>query len=345
MTNQTFPIIFRNERFMVDPSCLYDSSKKFQELIKYNNEDIQTLHLRIAYDNFTTRNMSNFLKICQNQQTDVQNSELEEICLIAKMFQADQIYDTGVTFIQENVDPNFFIPYNKFSDSDGIRYLILETDDQNPLIHHINLNELDFDESSEFTKRESKDNNNKKNNTQSEPKKKACSVCYQITEENPLSKHNRYNLSKDDKILFQAKMKKDEIFITAGKNKNAAIIKRNNQGYNIVAINDQEFKIKYVKFGDQYSLEVSFVNNGSRLEWMPRNPKKSTEIVGQHNHVPIRSKKNIILQSPKTNNPTCIVRKMSKKVVEVECHPLINPIIAFSIAISQKIGPAHNISN
>lgn len=75
-------------------------SRKFQELIS-------EINLRVAYDKITTRNLSNFLKICQNQQADVQDSEMKEIYLIAKLFQADQIYKTGLTFVQNNIDSNF----------------------------------------------------------------------------------------------------------------------------------------------------------------------------------------------------------------------------------------------
>ena len=44
MSNQTFPVIYRNERYMVDPSLLYESSKKFQDLVNSNNQEIQKQH-------------------------------------------------------------------------------------------------------------------------------------------------------------------------------------------------------------------------------------------------------------------------------------------------------------
>lgn len=346
MTNQTFPVVFRDHRFMVDPLLLYNSSKKFQELINSNNQDLHTLHLKISYDNFTPRNIENFLKICQNLQTDVQNSELEEICLIAKLFQADQIYNTGVIFIQNSIDSNFFIPYNKFGETNENQYIFLEQNDTNPLIHHINLKELEFDDSFDYTPVEHNKYNN--NNTKIE-KRKTCSVCYQITEENPLTKRARYYFSKDNTILYMAKVKKDEIYIAKGNDchisennvKNTVRIKRSSDGFNIVHTDDQEFKIKFVKFGEKYSLDISFTNKGTKLNWIPRIPKKIAEIYGQHNHIPIKSKKNIILQNSANYHPNFIVRKMSKKVVEVECHPLIDPIIAFAIAISHTIGPFH----
>ena len=41
---------------------------------------------------------------------------MEEICEIAKMFRADEIYNTGLKFIQSNIDPNFNVPDNKYED-------------------------------------------------------------------------------------------------------------------------------------------------------------------------------------------------------------------------------------
>ena len=38
------------------------------------------------YDGFTSKNVSKFLMLCQNQPADIQNSEMKEISLIAKLF-------------------------------------------------------------------------------------------------------------------------------------------------------------------------------------------------------------------------------------------------------------------
>lgn len=56
-----------------------------------------------------------------------------------------------------------------------------------PLFHHIDLNELEFDDSCEFTEtqNENKDNNSKQ-------KKQKRTACYQITYDNPPMKCRRF---------------------------------------------------------------------------------------------------------------------------------------------------------
>lgn len=351
MQNQTFPVIYQNERLMVDPSLLCNSSKKFCELLE-DAPTFESLHLLITYEKFSLRNISNFLKICQNQQTDIQNSELEEICLIAKMFQADQIYKTGFDFIKSSINPNFSIPENKFDDSNGEQYLIIESDEEKENIHHINLNELEFDDSCQFNQpAENEDdskNNNNNNSTETEKKTKPRlhSACYQITGDNRFMKCPRFYLIKDGQIIYMAKMKENEIFVGEGmkfhisenKIENTARIVRNYQNYNVVNTDDQEFKVKFLQYGTKHSVNVTFSHKGTQLTWRPKQPKSSASYNGEYNHAPIPSKKNIILQN-KSNHPTFILRKMNKKQFEVECHPGVNPLIAFSIALSQIIGP------
>ena len=62
------------------------------------------------------------------------------------------------------------------------------------------------------------------------------------------------------------------------------------------------------------------------------------QLCGKYNRKPIKSKKNIILQN-KSRHTTFIVRKMDKLIYEAECNPTLSPIIAFSLAISEIIGP------
>ncbi|KAK8875659.1 hypothetical protein M9Y10_005833 [Tritrichomonas musculus] len=345
MTNQTFPIIYQNERFMVDPSYLYDSSKKFQNLINSNTYDLQSIQLRIINERFTSRNISNFLKICQNQQTDVQNSELEEICLIARMFLAEGIYNTCLNFIQSSINPNYSIPCDLINEGYGFEYLILEPKEEIPFVHHVNLNELEFDDSCEFINPETKESANNNNTTNIEnQKKKIHSAVYKIIEEIPITKRTRYYMYKDNQIIYMAKTKRDEIFIGKGtdfhisenKIENTARVKFNSNGYNIVNTDEQEFKIEFVKIKNSYSMDISFMNNGQKLHWIPKIPKNQIEIEGEYYHRPIPSKRNIMLQNNK-NNPTLIIRKMSTKIIEVECHPAVNPISVFAIALSYVI--------
>ena len=163
MQNQIFYVFYKDESFVVDPSLLYNSSRKFKELVDHA-DNLQSIHLKINYEQFSTRNVVNFLRLCQNEPTDVQNSELEEICLIAKMFQADQIYKTGFDFIKSSINPNFSIPENKFDDSNGEQYLIIESDEEKENIHHINLNELEFDDSCQFNQPAENEDDSKADN-------------------------------------------------------------------------------------------------------------------------------------------------------------------------------------
>lgn len=140
-----------------------------------------------------------------------------------------------------------------------------------------------------------------------------------------------------------AKQKNDEFFLREGKNlhisenkvQNTARITRNHECYNIVNINDQEFKIKYIQFGSKYSISLSFMHDDKQLSWRPKQPKRLESFKGGYNHVPLPSNKNIILQNP-SNHPTIIVRKMAKKTFEAECNPLVNQFIVFSIIYFQN---------
>ena len=95
-----------------------------------DNERLNGIHLEVLGDKFSYRNMNNFLKLCQNLPTDVDNSEMEEICEIAKMFGAEKIYNTGVAFIQQNLDANFSVPDNKYDGSDGKKYLFIHDENR-----------------------------------------------------------------------------------------------------------------------------------------------------------------------------------------------------------------------
>ncbi|KAK8898236.1 hypothetical protein M9Y10_000514 [Tritrichomonas musculus] len=351
MINQTFPIFYQNECYMVDPSLMCNSSKKFSDIYNDIGTNCQNAQIKINYDQFSPRSVANFLKICQNQQTDVQNSELEEICLIAKMFRADEIYNTGINFIQSNIDPNYFIPYNKFDESNGNHYLILESEKSIVEPHQIDFDELEFDDSYENIPNEKDNNkNNNLNNSQVQKQpeqKKSRSVCYQITSDNKFMKCPRLYLMKDGKVLYMAKLKNDEIYIGEGENfhinenkiENCAKITRKCEDYNIISTDEQEFKVQYVRFTDgRYSIKTIFSHQGHKLSWRPARPKTQAGYNGDHNHIARPSKKNIILQNPR-NHPTFIFRKMSKKTYEVECHPALNPLVVFSIAASQLVGP------
>ena len=143
-----------------------------------------------------------------------------------------------------------------------------------------------------------------------------------------------------------AKVKRNNIYIGKGsdlhisenKIQDSAKITRRDEGYNIVNTDDQEFRISYVKTRDSYSLNVSFVSNGIKQVWKPKEVYSLEEFDGERHHTAMMSKHNIILQNSK-NKPVCIIRKMTNKYIEVECHPDINPVIVFAIGLSQIVGP------
>lgn len=342
MPNIEFPVIYQNKCFVVDPSQLFDVSQKFRDLITERGEKIQNIQLRIAYNGFSARNIENFLRICQNQQSDAQNSELKEICLIAKMFEADQILNRGITFIQNNMDSNFTIPSDKFDESDGKKYLIIEE----ILPQKVTIDDLEFDEECEQDHTKIKNNNKKDKSNEKIKKKKSSTVVYEIIFDSPFLKCPRFYMKKDGKVIYMAKQKTTEVFIGSGEDfhisdnkiENTANIARDCKGFNIVRIEDQEFKIKYLRVGENFSLDLSFIQKGNKINWTHKKARNISSFKGEYNHIPIDSKRNMILQNKK-NQTEFILRKMTRKSFECECHQTVNPIIAFSIALSQILGP------
>lgn len=334
MQVQTIPVVYQNECYFVDYSSLHNSSLKFRQMMKPyldNGTDLQKLQLRILYDKFNAKNVNNFLKICQNQQNDVLDNEVEEICEVAKLFQADQIFNTGINFVHNKIDPNFNIT-NKFDESKGEKFLVIESMKNFVRKSHIiDLNELEFED----------DNND-------DVKRKVHSICYQIVVLKQMMKCKRFYLLKDKKVLFMAKQKLNEIFIGEGENfhikemkfENSAKICQNADGYNVINTDDQEFKVTYVPVGykKHFSLKTSFTHNGKKLDWSPKEIENMSKLVGEFNHMPIQSKKNLLLKN-KAGHPTFLVRKMDKKTYEIECLPSLNPLIIFALGISDIVGP------
>lgn len=102
---------------MIDPSMLYNSSAKFVQLVQPFGARATQYQLVILRQGFSERCIDNFLKLVQGLPTDVLDSEMKEICEIAKMFQSEQIYQTGLNFIQKSIDPSFFVPENSKFDA------------------------------------------------------------------------------------------------------------------------------------------------------------------------------------------------------------------------------------
>lgn len=352
MSNQTFPVIYKNTRFTVDPKLLYDSSLKFRQVYQpYANSNHGPLQLVISSNlPFTERNMGNFLKLCQNQATDVQNSEMKEICEIARMFQAEKIYNTGASFVQNNIDPNFNVPVNKYDDSNGQRYLIIEDSNEQ--------SETFSSQSSREVSNASKDDTTAQPlqiDQEPEPEIPEGSVVYQIRINCPAFKCNRFSFSKDNQIILSAKQKGAKFVIGTGSqvhikkdtSNQVATMVQSTDCYNTVQAEGQQFVIRYVTDGKMghYAIEVNFIYKGNEMIWTPeetfahmKKHDRSPDVTGEYDREPIHSKKNLVLRNPE-GNVTFIVRKMDLGFYEAECNKDLPPTFAFAIAISEIVGP------
>ena len=409
---QSFPITYDGSIFVVDPICLSNSSLRFNELISpyiQDYEQIKALHLEIHGSQFTKRNMNNFLRLCQNLPTDVQNSEMKEICEIAKMFKANQIYDTGIAFIQNNLDPNFNVPDDKYesgdvmtiagetnciqNDSDVSDSYFEDFDNSSYRGTYINISstkasEKENENDKEGTSKQTNDENqpdkvandenqpDKVANDENQPdkvandechsgkitnddeKKKKNSVIYMVRVEDHTFKCPRFKFVHENRILYTAKQKYNEIYIAEGaeihiskkENHVAHITQNEYRRFNTVTIGNDSFNVMYVNSDvpGHCSLDVSFQFHGKPENWSPRSPrydpikdKYYLNFHGEHNHRPIPSSKNIVLQN-RAGHPTFIVRKMDKNLYEIECNFKLDPLIALTIGLSDIVGPYVN---
>lgn len=375
-SGQYFPVNYNGSTFYVDPISLSSSSTKFKELIqpyKHNTEELKTLHLEIYGKQFSNRNIDNFLKLCQKLPTDVRDSEMEEICEIAKLFKANEIYNTGLKFIQSTIDPNFNVPNSKYEGPNSPAYILIEGQK--------NLMENDSDLSDGYFEN-TKDNDDKgnyyqinenKNNNSAEivinsksapsdkdkhvrPKRIKTTIIYQIKIEKHGLQCPTFTFYHDNSALFTAKQKNNEIYIAEGsevhisqKETHIARIIQNTQNLmiNTIQMKDTSFNMKYVNSGkkNRYSIEVSFPLVDKMTTWVPRKPrydpkkeKYTLNFKGEYHHNPVPSAKNILLEN-KNGKPTFIARKMSNNTYEIECLPSVEPLIAFCLGISDIVGP------
>lgn len=360
--NPKFPIVYNNEIFMVDLQSLINASLAFKKLIEpyLNSKDqLVNLHLKVNDNKFTVRNMNNFFNLCQNLPADVQNSEMEEVCQIAKMFRADQLYNKGINFIHSSIDPNFNVSDNQYDGSDGKKYLVIEGPTQ--LIYHgddtVPMRLSDDNESSSTFNGQA---NPEPIPTPATPApnptiKTPHSIIYTIIVEHPFLSLTQYKCHLDDKIIFSAKKQDDNVYIAEGSNihinsnvkNHIAHIYLDTDKTNKIFLKDQQILLKFVNSGrpNHLSIQIDFKNNGKDVSWSPKPPKYDAvndhyilNFHGEHHHTPLVSKKNIVLQNKK-GNPTFIVRKMDTDHYEVECSALLDPLNAFTIGLSDIIGP------
>lgn len=100
---RNFAVDYNNNTNMVDPESLMKVSLQFRNLIgpfKKYHPNISDLKLEVVGNEFSDRNMEIF-------------SNCAKICKISKLFGAEQIYNTGVRFIQLYIDPKFYVPDNE----------------------------------------------------------------------------------------------------------------------------------------------------------------------------------------------------------------------------------------
>lgn len=347
MSNQTFPVIYGEHHYTVDPNMLFNASRKFAELVQPFGTEATHCQLVILNQTFSERSINNFLKLVQGLPTDVQDSEMKEICEIAKMFKADQIYTTGLNFVQSSIDPSFFVPDNKYEV--GSQNLVLEA--KGKVIHHF-LDDLEFDSDDE----EVDDQTTPEAKQQKkEEAKKNPPVIYQIRVDRPMMKCNRYHFAKDGQVLLSAKKKGNLIVIGKGSdihlksstvNHCAEITQE--QMYNTIHAEGQTIILKYVKFNESgaISMSVSFLHNKTQLYWFAKEPKINPKtgnyglkLSGAHHHVPVNSSKNSAMKNA-SGGTTFITRMMGENFFECECNEELPISIVFSIALSSIIGPS-----
>lgn len=341
MSYQTFPVIYGSSTFMVDPNKLFNASRKFAQLVQPFGSSALQAQLVILPGPFTPRNVENFLKLCQDLPTDVLDSEMKEICEIAKMFQADKIYTTGINFIQQSIDPTFTVSDWKYEN--GIDHLRVELPGTQNYI-------ADFDDD------DSKDGQSESDNQEEAHKSKDVpTIIYEIRIDRPKLKLVRYHFMKDGEILFSAKKKGNEIVIGKGADVHMESSTINHCGHitqgsmtNQINVDGQTMHLKYIRYPDSdgISMSIDFVHKGKTLNWYPKEPKRNPvtgayglNLKGYYHHRAVASKRNSVLMNAQ-RQATFITRKMAENFYEAECHPEVSPGIVFSIALSSIIGPA-----
>lgn len=373
LPNQTFPVVYNDTIFMVDPVATASASLKFKELIDpliNDNQQLNNARIIVVGNEFTNRNIENFLKLCQNLPTDVHNDEMKEICEIAKMFKADQIYNTGLKFIQDVIDPSFNVPDDKYDESNGQAYVYVEL--QRKESNESNKPQNDVNDGNDVNGVNDVNDVNDVSKNNNVPQKAEDhdnpdlekmyggldSVVYQVKIENRGLKCPIYRFYIDENLKFSAKKKDYHIYIVEGddihvkrdKCDHIGHIHQYPDGFNMIRANDTKFKLQYVNSGkpDELSISVSFPLNDARVNWTPKTPKYDPltdkyylNFNGNYHHSPIKSSRNIVLQNS-NGHSTFIVRKMDPHCFEIECLPVIDPLIAFGIGLSDIVGPYSN---
>lgn len=337
----SFPVIYKGREYLVDPNALSTASQAFRDLLQpyVSNNTVSNAKLIIADEDFTERNIENFLKLCQNQPTDVQDSEMKQICQIARMFRADGIYNTGIEFIHSKIDSSYNVSLDQYSPSTGNRYMYIEQKQSTPTQppNQSDDTSLVVESNAETGVPLDKDQ-----------------VIYELWVINPLVKLNRYYFVENGDIIESAKQKNNEIYLARGpevhvskdvSNRIGKIILNQNQT-NTIKINDEVTQLNYVFLPETDRLSVSFNIEyfGENEKWSPVDENlcskhySSAKLTGESERSCIKSKKNTVLQNEK-GELRFIVRKFEEYKYEVECDLGLDTTFAFAVALSQILGP------
>ena len=350
--NQTLPVLYKQRQFMVDPGQMYNASRVFQTLSQpFVSRGITKLQIRINTDRYSERSIENFLKLCQGLPSDVLDSEMQEMCEIAKMFEADQIYNTGANFIRTKFNPNFNIP--NFQNNPAQPLIIVEEEgsSQIPLQQAVGDWEFASDDDDRIEVEHQSVNSS---SSSLDGKERGQTKIYEIRIERPMMKCIRFHFLDNATILYSAKQKGDHVVFGKGTDVHIETIVSNHiasinreELYNEIHLEDQKIILKYVKCPESGAISTSicFNHKGTQLYWFPKMPKLNPQtgtyglkLSGAYRHNPITSKKNTAMKNS-AGKTTCIVRKMGENFYEVELNPEVAPLIAFAIGVSCILGP------
>lgn len=278
------------------------------------------------------------------------------------MFEADQIYNTGINFVHKSIDPNFNVSDNQFDDSYGRSFLVLSSIVNKP--HHFSdMNSLEFDDDDNYStnNQENEDPNSEVSNTEKtvQNSEYVHSIIYKVKEIPQIYK-TIFQFFVDNKLVLTAKRKNNLIVIGKGstihlnkdRSSHVAQITTGN-GINIVNCENQNFRVNYVYLTGpkSFSMDVEFTTLGRKLHWKPKMPKFNNAtntytlpLGGEYHRKSIKSNANTVLVND--HGERCmIVRKTNELEFEIDCNPRVPQAIIFALAISQIIGPGLSYTN
>ncbi|OHS95663.1 hypothetical protein TRFO_38200 [Tritrichomonas foetus] len=338
ISSQSFPIIFNNHKFYVDPERMSESSHKFQQLVQSVIENREQYYMKLISSDFTVESLDIFFKLCMKEPINVPTEMVEDILQISDFFKADFLKESALKHIYQNINSNYiFIPSHSHTN--------LELEKINNIHCIDNFDDFDFDEES------TKLNDNNQKVYHSLPKV----VIYELNIVKKPLRATTFSLKKEGKVIYRAKSNHSFIFIEDGSHEirmsnseNLKIkINRKVENINEVVMNDSKFFINYITFPQSNisSMDVIFEQNGQQYRWRPMEPKynnktnkftlslggeyRAKSVVSKHNMTLINSQGKIVF----------ICRKVANGKFEIETSSLLNSDIAAALAFSAVVGP------